>query len=165
MELQLLAYATATASSYWSRVCNLHVAHSNARSLTYYARSGIAPETSWFLVGFVSAASRWELQEARLLTPSTVFFTTVPSTMWSKGFRRFPHLRETKKYFTTLFKCLTWSNRNRVPNFFSLPLLKSACRSHFSIACSINQGSIDSGVKVWHPLLSYVAITLSLLVL
>ena len=28
--------------------------HSNARSLTHWARPGIEPETSWFLVGFVS---------------------------------------------------------------------------------------------------------------
>ena len=30
-------------------------AHSNARSLTHWARPGIKPATSWFLVGFVSA--------------------------------------------------------------------------------------------------------------
>ena len=36
-------------------------AHGNARSLTHWARPGIEPTTSWFLVRFVSAASRWEL--------------------------------------------------------------------------------------------------------
>ena len=36
-------------------------ARSNARSLTYWARLGIKPATSWFLVGFVSPAPRWEL--------------------------------------------------------------------------------------------------------
>ena len=35
LELQLLAYATATAMSDLSRVCNLHQAHGNTRSLTH----------------------------------------------------------------------------------------------------------------------------------
>ena len=32
-------------------------AHSNSRSLTHWARLGIKPATSWFLVGFVSACA------------------------------------------------------------------------------------------------------------
>ena len=36
-------------------------AHGNTGSLTHWLRPGIKPITSWFLVGFVSAASRWEL--------------------------------------------------------------------------------------------------------
>ena len=43
-------------------------AHSNAESLTHWARPGIEPETSWFLVGFVSAAPLWELLKV-ILTP------------------------------------------------------------------------------------------------
>ena len=35
-------------------------AHSNAASLTHQARPGIEPAISWFLVGFVSTAPRWE---------------------------------------------------------------------------------------------------------
>ena len=38
-------------------------AHGNAGSLTHWARPGVKPATSWFLVGFVSAAPRWELHE------------------------------------------------------------------------------------------------------
>ena len=34
----------------------------NAGSLTHWARPGIKPETSWFLVGFTFAAPRQELQ-------------------------------------------------------------------------------------------------------
>ena len=34
----------------------LHHSHSNAGSLTHCVRPGIEPTTSWFLVGFVSAA-------------------------------------------------------------------------------------------------------------
>ena len=46
-----------------SRVCDLHTtAHGNARSLTHCVKPGIELVTSWFLVGFVSAAPQWELQ-------------------------------------------------------------------------------------------------------
>ena len=38
-------------------------AHNNARSFTHGARLGIKPATSWFLVGFISTAPRWELLE------------------------------------------------------------------------------------------------------
>ena len=45
-ELQLLAYTTA---------------HSNARSLTHWARPGIKPASSWILVGFITTKPLWEL--------------------------------------------------------------------------------------------------------
>ena len=41
----------------------LHHSHSNARSLTHWARPGIKPATSCLLVGFVSAAPQQELWE------------------------------------------------------------------------------------------------------
>ena len=41
---------------------NYTTAHGKAPgSLTHGARPGIEPKTSWFLVGFVSAAPLWEL--------------------------------------------------------------------------------------------------------
>ena len=36
-------------------------AHGNTGSLTQWMRPGIEPKTSWFLVGFISAAPWWEL--------------------------------------------------------------------------------------------------------
>ena len=45
----------------------------NTRSLTHWARTGIEPATSWFLVRFVSAAPWWELQT--LLTLKAVDMT------------------------------------------------------------------------------------------
>ena len=36
------------------RVATYTTAHGSARSLTYWARAGIEPSTSWFLVGFVN---------------------------------------------------------------------------------------------------------------
>ena len=48
-------------ASSWARVqiravaTGLHRSHSNARSLTHWARPGIKPTSSWILVGFISA--------------------------------------------------------------------------------------------------------------
>ena len=61
LELQLPAYTPATATPNLSYVCDLHNTHSNAGSLTCYARPGIEPETSWILVDFVNAGPQWEL--------------------------------------------------------------------------------------------------------
>jgi len=36
-------------------------AHSNARSLTHWARPGIKPTSSWIRVRFITAEPRWEL--------------------------------------------------------------------------------------------------------
>ena len=36
-------------------------AHSNARSLTHWAKPGIIPASSWILVRFLSAEPQWEL--------------------------------------------------------------------------------------------------------
>ena len=38
----------------WAMSATYTTAHSNAGSLTHWARPGIQPETSWFLVGFVN---------------------------------------------------------------------------------------------------------------
>ena len=58
LELQLLAYARATATQDPSHVCSASAtyttAHGNAGSLTYRARPGIKPATSWFLVSFIN---------------------------------------------------------------------------------------------------------------
>ena len=49
-ELQLWAYTTATATQDPTCICDLHpTAHSNARSLTYWAASGIKPASSLIL--------------------------------------------------------------------------------------------------------------------
>ena len=55
----LLAYTTATATWDPSRVCNLHHGSWQCQILNPL-RPGIEPTTSWFLVGFVSAAPRRE---------------------------------------------------------------------------------------------------------
>ena len=38
----------------WAASVTYTTAHSNARSLTHWARPGMGPSTSWFLVGFVN---------------------------------------------------------------------------------------------------------------
>ena len=53
-------------------------AHGNARSLPQWARLGIKPPASWFLVGFVSAAPQWDLQyNIFLISLSCVCFLNV----------------------------------------------------------------------------------------
>ena len=52
-------------------------AHGNTGSFTHWARPGIEPTTSWFLVGFVPAVPQWELLEDEFLNvhwESTFFF-------------------------------------------------------------------------------------------
>ena len=62
LELQLPTYTTDTVSEPCLQPIPQHTtAHSNARSLTHWVRSGIEPTTSWFLVRFVSAVPRSEL--------------------------------------------------------------------------------------------------------
>ena len=56
-ELQLPAYATATATRELSHVCDLHHSSPQCQILTPL-RPRIQPATSWFLVGFVSTAPR-----------------------------------------------------------------------------------------------------------
>ena len=63
----LLAYATATATPDLSWSVTYTTANSNARSLTHWARQGIEPATSWFLVRFVN---HW----ATMGTPPSFFF-------------------------------------------------------------------------------------------
>ena len=55
----------------------LHHSHSNAESLTHWARPGIGPKTSWFLVKFVN---HW----AAMGTPYNTLLSTLVTTLyWS----------------------------------------------------------------------------------
>ena len=63
LELQLLAYATVTATCVIRATSVIYVytkAHSNAGSLIHWGRPGIKPTFSWILM-FVSAAPQWVL--------------------------------------------------------------------------------------------------------
>ena len=62
-ELQMLAYTPATPVLDLSHICDLH--HSSWQSWILSERPGIKPETSWFLVGYVSAVLHWELLKVR----------------------------------------------------------------------------------------------------
>ena len=61
LELQLPAYATATATWDPSCVCDLHHSSWQTQSLTHLGRLGIKPTSSWILVGFVTAEPQPEL--------------------------------------------------------------------------------------------------------
>ena len=64
----LRALPTAYGSS-WLRgriraaAASLHHSYSNSESLTHWTRSGIKPQSSWILVGFIPAEPQWELQK------------------------------------------------------------------------------------------------------
>ena len=64
----------AASGASWARclfgaaAAGLHHSHSNAGSLIHWARPGIEPATSWFLVGFVSAAAWRERREMLIKT-------------------------------------------------------------------------------------------------
>ena len=62
LELQLPAYATATAKQDLSCICDLHMALGNTGSLTHWIRLGIELTSSWIIVGFITAEPQWELQ-------------------------------------------------------------------------------------------------------
>ena len=86
-ELQLLAYATVTATSDPSWVCNLHHAHGNTGSLTHWVGPGIKPASSWILVGFATAEPRWKLQISRSWLHSQKEKTVLHFLLWrSSGF-------------------------------------------------------------------------------
>ena len=50
----------------WASSVTYTTAHSNEGSLIHWARQGIKPATSWFLVGFLSAEPQWELLASSL---------------------------------------------------------------------------------------------------
>ena len=72
-------------------------AHGNARSLTHWVRPGMEPETSWFLVGFISGAPQWEL---RLFF---IFFSTFFQSLFPPVLATLP--MPTSFIFFFSFKC------------------------------------------------------------
>ena len=61
LELQLLAYTTATATPDLSQVCDLHHNSQQCPILTHYVRPGIKPTSSWMLVGFITSEPQGEV--------------------------------------------------------------------------------------------------------
>ena len=78
LELQLLPYATATATATWdlSHVCTYTTAHGNAGSLTKSVRPEIEPVPSWIIVGFISTEPQQELQPAPFFRKALFFIIT-----------------------------------------------------------------------------------------
>ena len=62
LELQLLAYTTATATQDLSRICKLHHRSQQCQILKALSKTRDQTTTSWLLVGFLSNAQQWELQ-------------------------------------------------------------------------------------------------------
>ena len=61
LELQPLAYTTSQQGEIWATSATYTTARHNSRSLTRWAKPGIEPASSWFLVGFVVAVPWWKL--------------------------------------------------------------------------------------------------------
>ena len=62
LELQLLAYTTATARPDPSCIWTHTTTHGNAGSPTHWVRPGIKPTSSWILVGLITAEPQQEFQ-------------------------------------------------------------------------------------------------------
>ena len=62
----------------WATSATCTAAHSNARSLTHWTRSGIKPRFSWMLVGFVN---HW----VTMGTPNLYKFHTFPDLLYSRN--------------------------------------------------------------------------------
>ena len=62
-ELQLPAYATATAMQIRAVSVTYTTAHGNARSSTHRVRPGMEPTSSWILVGFITVAPQREFPQ------------------------------------------------------------------------------------------------------
>ena len=82
-ELQLPIYTTATATRDPSPSEAYTTAHSNAGSLTHWARPGIDPMSSWILVGFITSEPRWEFSLVPADTPLTSLILSFPGTQAS----------------------------------------------------------------------------------
>ena len=81
------AYGSSQARGWIGAVAvGLRHSHSNAGSLTHWVRAGSEPITSWFLVGFISLASRWELLLAfftgEIPSPFKTIKTSPPPKDW-----------------------------------------------------------------------------------
>ena len=84
-ELQLPAYATATATPDLSLVCHPHRSSRQHWILNPLSKAGVEPANSWFLVGFVSAAPRQELlclifEQPSYCFPKQLHYFTFPVT-------------------------------------------------------------------------------------
>ena len=76
LDLQLLAYTTATAPLDPRRISDLCHSHSNARSLAHWVRLGIEPTSSWILVWFVTTEPQWELLSLKTFLTFSVDYNT-----------------------------------------------------------------------------------------
>ena len=64
--ISLHNYTTATATQIWAASATYTTAHSNAWSLTHWARSGIELSSLWLLVGFITTEPQHELHDLLL---------------------------------------------------------------------------------------------------
>ena len=74
-----------------SCICDLHCSSWQCQSLTYWARPGIKPASSWTLVGFISAVLQQELLFCFLNNWLFAIYSPIISQLW-KSLRRYQTL-------------------------------------------------------------------------
>ena len=67
---------------FWATSATYSTAHGNTGSLTQWARPGIEPATSWFLVWFVSTVPQQELCSLPL-SPALLLFPSLPCSSFA----------------------------------------------------------------------------------
>ena len=101
---------------------------SSTGSLTPWVRPGIEPTTSWFLVGFVSTAPRWELQAFTLFSRKgyTIFKWLL------KKISKVDSRKKAPKYLDFLFLSIhvlaLWSQNSLHRYLWNSRLLQSRCQ-------------------------------------
>ena len=83
-------------------------AHSNTRSLTHWARPGIEPTTSWFLVRFISVVPQWELWEYVFLTSRIQLVCGFWKNLNKSNSYTLRSGRETIPFSGRIFEILKW---------------------------------------------------------
>ena len=75
--LQLTACTTAKEHQIWAISVTDTIAHGNTGSLTHWAGLGIEPESSWILVGFVTAEPQQELGGLGYFSPTRFLLSSL----------------------------------------------------------------------------------------
>ena len=102
IESELQLPATATATPDLSCSATYTTARGNTGSLTHWTRPGIKPASSWFLAGFISAVSQWEL-------PISTFFE-----WWFPSQFHFPGLCRGFLGSSCVCQLRTWNSIHRI---------------------------------------------------
>ena len=117
----------------WTASVTYTTTHDNARSLTHWARPGIEPATSWFLVGFVSTRNELFIwKECLDITFQSEVWKLV---LWISNWILYTSWGFEKNFYYTFWCCIwveticaSWQVR-AIPSFHRYFLLSFMCWS------------------------------------